>query len=240
MTKQYSRRSFFKNGGVLIGVGAVAGTALAEDCAKTPAQMAGPFYPEPGQRWEDADLTGRGGQTHHDRPGVFRLFGQVRSTGAHSCEHLAGARVEIWQADRNGRYKHSVDESENPGPRDPHFQYWGEAITDANGRYEFVTIEPGKYPGRTPHIHYRIVTPDRQYALITQLYFAHHKDANERDGIYRQLLAQGTAQLVTTRIVRTAEQFETSDQANLPHAEFNVTLDPSSRGDRRSSTPFID
>ena len=60
-----SRRSLLgKLGGLSVGIGtlAVARTGRAS-CAATPAQMAGPFYPEPGQSWEDGDLTTRRGSS---------------------------------------------------------------------------------------------------------------------------------------------------------------------------------
>ncbi len=40
--------------------------------------------------------------------------------------------------------------------RDPNFQGYGVAKTDAGGAFHFRTIRPVAYPGRTPHIHVRV------------------------------------------------------------------------------------
>jgi len=44
------------------------------------------------------------------------------------------------------------------------------ALTDSQGRYQFETIMPTIYPGRTAHIHVKITPPGGQ-TLTTQLYF---------------------------------------------------------------------
>src|ERR671910_294504 len=52
--------------------------------------------------------------------------------------------VEIWQANAAGRYVHVVDQ--HPAPLDPNFTGAGRTVTDAEGRYQFVTVKPGSYP----------------------------------------------------------------------------------------------
>jgi len=52
--------------------------------------------------------------------------------------------VEIWQANAAGRYRHRWDTW--PAPLDPNFSGAGRCVTDADGRYEFVTVKPGPYP----------------------------------------------------------------------------------------------
>ena len=54
--------------------------------------------------------------------------------------------VEMWQANAAGRYAHRVDQ--HAAPLDPNFTGAGRAITDAEGRYRFLTIKPGAYPWR--------------------------------------------------------------------------------------------
>lgn len=81
---------------------------------------------------------------------------------------IAGARVEIWQCDANGVYRHPND---NRGTRraDAAFQGRGRMSAGADGRYAFRTIRPVAYTGRTPHIHFRIADGDVR-ALDTQMY----------------------------------------------------------------------
>ncbi len=47
----------------------------------------------------------------------------------------------------------------------------------------FRTIKPVAYPGRTPHIHYKIKSQDKEL-LTTQCYIKGEKQ-NDRDGVLR-------------------------------------------------------
>jgi len=89
---------------------------------------------------------------------------------------LANTLVEIWQANAAGRYLHAVDQHE--APLDPNFTGCGQAVTDAEGRYRFVTIRPGEYPWRNhynawrpAHIHFSLFGPAFAARLVTQMYF---------------------------------------------------------------------
>jgi protocatechuate 3,4-dioxygenase beta subunit len=84
--------------------------------------------------------------------------------------------VEIWQANAAGRYRHAVDDW--PAPLDPNFDGVGRALTDADGRYEFVTVRPGAYPWgnhpnawRPAHIHFSLFGRAFTQRLVTQMYF---------------------------------------------------------------------
>ena len=57
---------------------------------------------------------------------------------------------------RFGVYHHPRDPR---GPADPNFQGFGSTTVAEDGAYRFRTIEPVPYPGRTPHIHFRIRVP---------------------------------------------------------------------------------
>jgi len=84
--------------------------------------------------------------------------------------------VEIWQANSAGRYIHENDRHD--APLDPNFVGQGRAITDSDGRYEFITIRPGAYPWRNhhnawrpAHIHFSLFGPCFGTRLVTQMYF---------------------------------------------------------------------
>jgi protocatechuate 3,4-dioxygenase beta subunit len=84
--------------------------------------------------------------------------------------------VEIWQANAAGRYRHRHDTW--PAPLDPNFSGGGRCVTDADGRYEFVTIKPGPYPWgnhrnawRPAHIHFSLLGRSFAQRLVTQMYF---------------------------------------------------------------------
>jgi protocatechuate 3,4-dioxygenase beta subunit len=84
--------------------------------------------------------------------------------------------VEIWQANAAGRYIHAKDQWD--APLDPNFTGAGRAITDAQGRYRYVTVRPGAYPWknhvnawRPSHIHLSLLGPAFATRLVTQMYF---------------------------------------------------------------------
>jgi protocatechuate 3,4-dioxygenase, beta subunit len=84
--------------------------------------------------------------------------------------------IELWQANSAGRYLHRLDQHD--APLDPNFTGCGHTITDAEGRYRFVTIRPGEYPWtntnnawRAAHIHFSVFGPAFATRLVTQMYF---------------------------------------------------------------------
>ena len=86
------------------------------------------------------------------------------------------AMVEIWQCNAAGRYHHPGDQHD--APLDPNFTGGGRVRTDAEGKYEFITIKPGAYPWknhhnawRPAHIHFSLFGPAFATRLITQMYF---------------------------------------------------------------------
>ena len=186
------RRNFLQLG---LGTLAVTGAArAAELCLPTPAQTEGPFYPAKDQVDKDWDLTQVQGRRHAAEGEFLWITGQVLDQ---HCQAVEGALVEIWQACSSGKYNHPRDP--NPTELDPHFQYWGRALTDAQGNYIFKTIKPGSYPAapgwiRPPHIHYK-VTKLGYHELTTQLYFA--DDAlNDTDRILQSLPKAAQEQVI--------------------------------------------
>jgi protocatechuate 3,4-dioxygenase beta subunit len=97
-----------------------------------------------------------------------------------SCKPVAGAKVDIWQANAKGEY-------DNSG-----YTLRGYVRTDANGQYRIETIVPGLYPGRTPHIHVKVEPPGGR-VLTTQLYMP-NVPSNAGDGIFRQDLVMQITQ----------------------------------------------
>jgi protocatechuate 3,4-dioxygenase, beta subunit len=85
--------------------------------------------------------------------------------------------VEVWQCNSAGRYFHSRDQHD--APLDPNFHGHGKFMTDADGRYRFVSIKPGPYPWgnhpkawRPAHIHFSLFGNVLAQRLVTQMYFA--------------------------------------------------------------------
>ncbi len=139
----------------------------------TPQDALGPFYPPQWAGEIDADLVVFGSGAYADGT-PLTITGVIRSTDGKA---LANARVEIWQTDATGKYRHPDDDGEGPAKRG--FQGFGRALTDGEGRYRFRTIKPVLYSGRPPHVHFRVVAGGRK-ELVTQMYFA--GDNKERGG----------------------------------------------------------
>lgn len=190
------RRDLLKTGftaGAVMSVGALGKAALL--CGgKTPPQTEGPFYPVTPQDDKDWDLTFVNGSTQKARGEEIIVMGKVLDS---NCQPLSETLVEIWQACASGKYNHPNDP--NPAELDPHFQYWGRAMTGESGDYVFRTILPGAYPASTtwirpPHIHYKVVkwgVPE----LTTQLYFAGEL-YNDTDLILQRIPREERARVV--------------------------------------------
>ena len=153
----------------------------AEALPPTPQQTAGPFYPQSYPADADNDLVRVAGHAEPAKGTVTRVAGHILDRNG---KPFAGARVEIWQCDQNGRYHHVQDASAGR-PLDDNFQGFGRTVTDAAGGYNFVTIRPVPYPGRTPHIHFAVTAPGLP-PFTTQMY-VEGEPLNERDGLLQSV-----------------------------------------------------
>lgn len=203
-----TRRRFVQGATSLLAVH--AGPVPAVLLRATPAQPAGPFYPVELPLDDDNDLTQVRGQKKSALGQITDLTGRILDRNGRPLRDL---RIEIWQCDVNGRYRHPRD----PGnqPKDPGFQGFGHTLTDSHGRYRFRTIRPAPYPGRTPHIHVAVFPID-ETPFVTQLYIA-DEPRNASDFLYQRVPAE-YRHLVSTEFKRSMVA-----QAELA-AEWDVVL----------------
>jgi len=194
---------------LFLGMLALPVSGLAAVAAPTPPGSEGPFYPTAGMRFADVDND------------LVKIAGAVESAGGETVELVGrvldrngdpviGARVEIWQCDANGRYLHRGDSGGSS--RDKAFQGFGHDTTGADGRYSFRTIKPVPYPGRTPHIHVKVIVDNRE-RLTTQFYLPDHP-YNARDWLY-QRVPQDKRELVTMNF---------STAGELPQANLDIVI----------------
>ena len=176
----------------------------------TPRQSAGPFYPTELPLDNDNDLVRVAGQEKVADGRVSDLGGRLLDRNGRP---LAGVRIEIWQCDANGRYRHPRD----PGlrPIDPGFQGFGHTVTDGDGRYRFRTIRPVPYPGRTPHIHVA-VRPRGAEPFVTQLYVA-GEPRNADDFLFRRIPTEQRARVL-------ADFVPGADSAAPLRADWDIVL----------------
>lgn len=207
------RRSWLR-----LSVGLAAGTvgtaftltdADKDRCAVTPRQELGPFPTMQfrSQADHDVDLTQLTGQAGIATGEVIIVTGKILDT---NCQPIAGAIVEIWQANHHGKYRHEYDDS---GKSDPNFQGWAQAVTNAKGEYQFKTILPGLYGRRARHIHYKVAKRD-YHELVTQLYFD-GEARNKTDDILNSFTHEEQTRL-TGKLDKTTP---------IPTVDFTINLD---------------
>lgn len=121
---------------------------------------------------------------------------------------LAGAVLDVWHADHAGEY----DNDDEPSERGPAaFKCRARLVTDETGYYEYETVQPGLYPGRTRHIHY-IARAEGHRPLTTQMYFE-GEEGNDADGLIRPSL-----------ICPIHEVAAPSGDATFDHCVFDIVL----------------
>jgi protocatechuate 3,4-dioxygenase beta subunit len=138
---------------------------------QTLSEITGPVFGHDDVKPTDNDLT----RQHKGEPIGERIFvsGCVLDENGRPVPHTL---VEVWQANAAGRYPHKADQHD--APLDPNFSGAGRTVTDAKGRYRFITIRPGEYPWRNhynawrpAHIHFSLFGRAFLTRLVTQMYF---------------------------------------------------------------------
>lgn len=146
--------------------------------SRTPGLLLGPFYPVERAR----DDTSPAALVEPDMPGRrLELSGHVFEA---SGRPLAGALVELWHADAQGRYRHPLD------PRvteiDARFGGYTNLRSGADGAWRAATRVPGPYTEqgtlRAPHVHVQVTVGAAR--LVTQM-FLPCQPLNASDRWYR-------------------------------------------------------
>lgn len=211
-----SRRSFLKNSAIsAAGLAQPAfwnvRGAFAEALQLTPRQTEGPFYPDRLPLDTDNDLIIVNDAITPAVGEITHLSGKLLIANG---SPLRGALVEIWQVDGNGVYLHTRSAGEK---RDASFQGFGRFLTGSTGEYYFRTVKPVPYPGRTPHIHFK-VKQRGQREFTTQCYIKGHPQ-NSRDGVYRSIRDTAARESVTIDFKPIKES-----QAGELEARFDIVL----------------
>ena len=138
---------------------------------QTPTELSGPSEWEALFGPQVTDLTGPNGEPAMGQRII--VCGQVLDEDRSPVPHTL---IEIWQANAAGRYAHERDQWD--APLDPNFSGAGRVVTDAQGRYKYLSVRPGAYPWgnhynawRPAHIHLSLLGPAFATRLVTQMYF---------------------------------------------------------------------
>jgi protocatechuate 3,4-dioxygenase beta subunit len=139
-------------------------------CVVRPASTQGPYYVD--EKLNRSDIRSDPADGSIKEGALLTLTLNVSSIARGRCAPLEGAIVDLWQCDAAGVYSDAKD------PR--YFDTTGKKflrgyqVTDKNGMAKFITIYPGWYPERTPHIHYKIRSTESAkspYEFVGQMYF---------------------------------------------------------------------
>jgi protocatechuate 3,4-dioxygenase alpha subunit len=95
--------------------------------------------------------------------------------------------IEIWQANAAGRYAHPADDREEIA-LETGFTGFGRSGTDEAGRFELVTVKPGRVPwldGRlqAPHLLVGVFARGLLKRVATRMYFPDEEAANTEDPV---------------------------------------------------------
>lgn len=150
---------------------------------QTPSQTVGPFFAyglTPEQYgYPLASIAGpklAEGASGGER---IRIEGQVLDGNA---EPVSDALLEIWQADREGRFPQLTD-GRRPNSVFTGFGRCGTG-TDPEHRYWFDTIKPGRQDEtQAPHINVVVFMRGLPSHTYTRLYFEDETQANQRDPV---------------------------------------------------------
>ncbi len=168
------RKKFIKKG--IFGLTTIlTGAALAgdnkqqnvlngDDCDVSPRETKGPFGTKTPSQLMQANIKS-------DRTGIALLVNFIVVDKTNNCKPLAAGYVDVWHCDKDGNYS---EYGNHPMQRNDftaaHFLR-GRQTTDENGKVSFLSIYPGWYGGRAPHIHIEVFDKSGKSLLVTQVAF---------------------------------------------------------------------
>lgn len=161
----------------------------------TTSQTVGPFFTIELTRLKKTDLAGPGLSGER-----ITIAGRVVDADGIG---VPDAMLEIWQANRHGKYAHPEDRQNKP--IEPGFQGYGRIPTDENGRYSIATIKPGAVPGpdgkaQAPHIVVSVFMRGLLRRLVTRIYFP-DDPANAGDFVLNLVEPARQGTLIAKKIV---------------------------------------
>jgi protocatechuate 3,4-dioxygenase beta subunit len=138
--------------------------SAGDDCNVSPRETKGPFPTKTPSQMVQANIKS-------DRTGIALLINLNIVDKTNHCKPLTGAHVDIWHCDKDGNYS---EYGNRPLQRTDltaaHFLR-GRQTTDKNGHVSFLSIYPGWYHGRAPHIHIEVFDKAGTSLLVTQVAF---------------------------------------------------------------------
>ncbi|HYC40427.1 MAG TPA: intradiol ring-cleavage dioxygenase [Chitinophagaceae bacterium] len=191
----------------IVGISSVVGNSScgeeSGECELSPRETKGPFPIRTPAQLVKSNIRG-------DRQGIPLLILLTILNREDNCRPLPNAVVDIWHCDKDGYYSEYGNHPMQPEDMTREHFLRGRQQADEQGRVSFVSVYPGWYSGRAPHIHLEIFSRNEKSLLVTQIAFpedisravynspqyANRGNAdtlNRRDGIFRDSLDEQLA-----------------------------------------------
>jgi len=175
------RKKFLRNG--ILGIASLAtASKFLESCSKSdnddtdisnsgdgsctvsPSETKGPFpIKTPSQLVLE--------NIKSDRVGIALLINLKIENKNNNCEPLSGALVDVWHCDKDGNYsEYGGTQMQQTDYTSVHFLR-GRQTSNTSGEVSFISIYPGWYQGRAPHVHVEVLSSTGSSLLVTQIAF---------------------------------------------------------------------
>ncbi len=182
----------------------------------TPSQTIGPFFHDALVDRDRSELV------PSDHPSAIRISGTVYDGAG---EPVPDAMVEVWQANRAGRYEDPADDREDlPLDRET-FSGFGRSDTRDGGGFSFVTVKPGPVPGpdgtiQAPHLNVSVFARGLLKRAVTRAYFPDELEANANDPVLTSIEDPGLRETLVARDEGDAYRFNIHLQGERQTAFF--------------------
>ena len=230
--------------GLLLAFGSVP-TVFGQTKQKliaSPALTEGPFFVD--EKLNRTNLIGNTTRKAVTGGVPLKIKVQVLKLVGEEYRPFTGAQIDVWHCDIEGKYS---DISSPMNHENTTGQNWlrGFQVTDSKGGVTFETIIPGWYPGRAPHIHFKVRKHDaasnKTAELTSQMFFT-DGDArqiytqkpylgamdttNLRDNIFNERTADGSVagEHLLLKLTKTSSGYEALFTIVLTDQNFNSNL----------------
>jgi protocatechuate 3,4-dioxygenase beta subunit len=205
----------------------------------SPALTEGPFFVD--EKLNRSNILGTTSRKAVTGGTQLKIKVQVLKLVDDAYKPFTEAQVDLWHCDVEGVYSdvsHPMNHENTSG------QNWlrGYQITDAKGGAVFETIVPGCYPGRAPHIHFKVrkhnAATNKTADMTSQMFFAEVdarkvyaqkpysgaiETTNSRDGIFNERTVDGSiaGEQLLLKLRKTADGYEAQLTIVLTDQNFN-------------------
>lgn len=176
--KEFLKKGLFGIGSLLLGsellsacstvantTGSTGNVVSSEgSCTLAPSETKGPFpIKSPAEQVKSNIVS--------DRAGIAMVMKIKVQNANDNCKPLQGVLVDVWHCDKDGNYsEYGGMQMQQTDYTNAHFLR-GRQTTDANGEVTFISIYPGWYRGRAPHVHLEVLSSSGSSLVVSQIAF---------------------------------------------------------------------